>query len=340
VDYYKVVDSQPSALEHAAGVVCEQLGQLDLGPWRQGTFGYVAMGASSHAGYAVVNRLARFGRRAVNVEASRLVGLGAGADIADSYLFVSESGRSPEPIEAAGLVTAGARLALTNVPEGPLSSAVDDVIALGAGPDSYVYTIGYTATLQACGLLARALDGAADGEDWQRVPELAADTLAGCAAGAVRAASALIRASSIDVVGSGASYASAAEAALLLRESTRIAAAAHETYQYLHGSMESLTGSSGCLLFGAGREVRLARYLAGAGVPTVLVTTAEVDAEPNLLVVTLPDAAPLSRAVLEILPAQLLAGELARYRGLAIDSFRYQQDDTKLPEPAGAGAAR
>ena len=37
----------------------------------------------------------------------------------------------------------------------------------------------------------------------------------------------------------------------------------------------------------------------------------------------------LSRAVLEILPVQLVAGELARDRGLGIDGFLYQQDDTK-----------
>ena len=39
----------------------------------------------------------------------------------------------------------------------------------------------------------------------------------------------------------------------------------------------------------------------------------------------------MSRAVLEILPVQLLAGEMARLRGLAIDGFLHHQDDTKVP---------
>ena len=39
---------------------------------------------------------------------------------------------------------------------------------------------------------------------------------------------------------------------------------------------------------------------------------------------------PLATAVLEILPVQLLGWELAQRRGLAVDGFRYHQDDTKL----------
>jgi hypothetical protein len=38
----------------------------------------------------------------------------------------------------------------------------------------------------------------------------------------------------------------------------------------------------------------------------------------------------LSGAILEILAAQLVVGELARLRGLGIDGFRYRQDDTKI----------
>ena len=74
-----------------------------------------------------------------------------------------------------------------------------------------------------------------------------------------------------------------------------------------------------------------ARYLAGAGIPAVLVTAADVPGEPGLTVLRVPPAAQVPRAVLEILPAQLLAGELARERGLAIDGFVHHQDDTKVP---------
>ena len=333
VDYYAAVAGQPAALERSAAAVREQLAAIDLAPWRQGVLAAVSMGAGAHAGHALAHRLGRYGRRTVNLTASDLVALaGPGhASPADGYLFVSEGGRSRETLEAAGLVPAGARLGLTNVPDSPLAAAVDRVVTLDAGDDSTVYTAGYTTTLQAFGLLAGALDGVDEGEDWKRLPELVSATLRGLAAPAAGVAPSLAGAVAIDVVAGTASYASAAEAALLLRESTRIGATAYETYQYLHGPMEPLTPAHACLLFGDGREVALARYLAGAGIPAVLVTTADVAGEPGLTVLRVPATPQVPRAVLEILPAQLLAGEVARERGLGIDGFVHHQDDTKVP---------
>ncbi|MFF0267071.1 SIS domain-containing protein [Kribbella sp. NPDC004536] len=327
MDYYEAVAGQPAALERSAAAVRARLKELDLEAWRHGTFGVVSMGASTHAGNALVFRLAGAGRRAVNLAGSDFGAL-ARSRPADSYLFVSEGGRSRETIEAADLVPAGAKLGLTNVPDGPLAEHVDAVVALEAGEDSRVYTVGYTTTLQALGLLADALTGQDDGDDWHRLPGLVARTLEQPAAAA---AEVLATAGSIDVVGAAGAYAAAAESALLLRESTRICTSTYETYQYLHGPMEPLTSSNACLLIGDGREISLARYLAGAGIPTVLVTAAAVAAEPNLIVMPVPQASIMSRAVLEILPVQLVAGEMARLRGLGIDGFLHHQDDTKVP---------
>jgi fructoselysine-6-P-deglycase FrlB-like protein len=331
MDYYAAVAGQPAALERSAVAVRACLAELDLDPWRRGLFATVSMGASTHAGHALAHRLGRRGRRAVNLSASGVIALGGGG-LADSYVFVSEGGRSRETIEAATLVSAAARLGITNVPDAPLSTVVDAIIPLDAGEDSKVYTAGYTTTLQAFGLLASALDGDNDGDDWKRLPELVSATLDGLAPLASEASTVLARATVIDVVAGAGSYASAAEAALLLRESTRISTATYETYQYLHGPMEPLTPAHACLIFGDGREVPLARYLAGAGIPVVLVTSAPVGPEADLWVLGVAEAPTMSRAVLDILPAQLLAGEMARGRGLGIDGFLYHQDDTKVPE--------
>jgi fructoselysine-6-P-deglycase FrlB-like protein len=330
MDYYAAVAGQPAALERSAGTVRARLAELDLEPWRRGLFATVSMGASTHAGHALAYRLGRQGRRAVNLSASDVIALGGG-DLADSYVFVSEGGRSRETIEAASLLNAAARLGITNVPDAPLSTVVDALVPLDAGEDSKVYTVGYTTTLQAFGLLASALDGD-DGDDWKRLPELVSASLDRLAPAASEASTVLARATAIDVVAGAGSYASAAEAALLLRESTRISTATYETYQYLHGPMEPLTPAHACLIFGDGREVALARYLAGAGVPVVLVTSAAVEPEPDLRVLGVAAAPTMSRAVLDIVPAQLLAGEIARSRGLGIDGFLYHQDDTKVPE--------
>lgn len=335
MDYYEAVASQPANLERSAGVVSATLAELDLKPWRDGALAVAAMGASSHAGHALVHRLARYGRRALNIDASELVSYGSGADIADSYVFVSEGGRSRETIEAANLVPAGARLGLTNTRESPLSAAVDAVLAVGHGPDSKVYTVGYTATLQAFGLLASAIDGHHDGEQWAAVPELVSQVLTDLEEASASFASRLVNVASVDFVGSGASRASAAEAALLFREATRTCTATYETHQYLHGPMECLTPRHATVIFGEVREIALSCYLARKGVTTLLVTAARVEEEKNLTVFCIPHTPGMSRAVLQALPPQLVAGELARLLSLRIEGFAYHQDDTKIGPAAG-----
>jgi fructoselysine-6-P-deglycase FrlB-like protein len=207
---------------------------------------------------------------------------------------------------------------------------VDEVLGLEHGPDSPVYVVGYTATLQAFGLLAEALDARAEGDDWGALPDLAAAASIACRPAVERAAAAFADVAAVDVVAPGAFRATAAEGALLLREATRTPAAAFETYQYLHGPMEPQGPGTGCVVVGDHREVELARYLADAGAPTVLLTSAPVDAGPGLVVVEIPALPVLSRSILQVLPLQQLAGELARARGLRVGDFRYHQTDTKV----------
>lgn len=337
MDYYEAVAAQPNRLEMSAKAVSDGLAGVDLTPWQSGLLGVVSMGASSHAANALIHRLARHGRRAVNLDASDVMALGASVDLADSYVFVSEGGHSRETIEAARAVGSAPKLALTNAPTAPIADVVDVVIGLDHGDDSKVYTVGYVATLQAFGLLATALDGVDEGVDWATVPELMTGTLAALAPIAPGLAARVGQASSVDFVGSGACRASVAEAALLFRESSRTATAAYDTYQYLHGPMESLTPGHAVVLFGDDREVELARYLAGKDVTTLLVTATARSVGPEVAVLGIPAAPPLVTSILQILPAQLIAGELARQRGLGIDGFLYHQDDTKVPDPEPTG---
>ncbi len=251
MDYYEAVASQGQRLESSARSVGDALAEMDLAPWRNGLLVASSMGASSHASVVFVDRLVRHGRRAVNIDASEMMGLAAGTDFADSYVFVSEGGRSRETIAAAQLAPRGRRLGLTNNPEAPFGDVVDAVIGLAHGEDSPVYTVGYTATLQAFGLLASAIDAADDGDDWPALPERVSETLSSLAEKAAAVATTFSRLASFDFVGTGASRAAAAEAALLFREATRTCTASFDTYQYLHGPMEPLTAQTGCMIFGS-----------------------------------------------------------------------------------------
>lgn len=261
------------------------------------------------------------------VSASEL--LQGGRSIADVYVAMSESGRSAETVSALQNVQ-GRRVGITNFADSAIADVVEDLLLMESGPDSPVYTTGYTATLQAVGLLGEHWSGTSS--DWGRLPSLAGEVLSAAAPVVSSVVERFDEARIIDVVATGASSATAGEGALVLREAARAHTAAHETYNYLHGPMEPMDATSACIVIGNDREVQLAQDMSALGCPTLLVTTrTDIASADQLTVIALPTpTSPLARAVLEILPLQLLSWDLASRRGLRVDGFRYQQDDTKL----------
>ena len=331
MDFLQAVLDQPRTLNASRTSLTEAMDGWDPAPWRTGTLGVVGMGASTHAAHALVHVLAGGGRRVLNISATDL--LDDAREPADAYLVVSESGRSRETIEAARRLR-GPRLGLTNNPLAPLATVVDHVLPLGGFEDSPVYTIGYTATLQAFGILAPALCGGGPvaPTDWAQVADRAAAVLQDCDEFVADAVEAVAPARFVDVVGRRGQLASAAETALLLREAVRVPTAVYDTLQYLHGPMEPLQEEMACIVFGSDdREVELARFVASTGATAILITTADVPAAERLLVHQTPAAGPFANELLEMLPVQLLTHRLAGAAGLPIEGFRYHQDDTKVP---------
>ena len=320
------IDAQPEVLRTSAEAVRGALQRIP--PIAEGAVvALVGIGASEHVARSAAPVWRALGIRAFALSATEL--LDPARPVADVVVAMSESGRSTETVTALERA-AGRRVVITNFPDSPLAALADEVIPLGSGPDSPVYTTGYTATLQAVGLLGEHWAGR--GSDWSALPDQAARVIDDARPVIESVVQRFDEARIIDVVGSGASLTTAGEGALLLREAARAFTAAHETYNYLHGPMEPLDPSVGCVVVGAGRELRLAREVSALGCSTVLVTTdTGVDAGDRLTPIRLPEpASPLARSVLEILPLQLLGWSLASRRGLRADGFRYEQDDIKL----------
>lgn len=322
------IEAQPARLEAARSALCAALSEPlpALAPSRH--VALVGIGASLHAARGAAAGWRAAGLRASALSAAEL--MSGGVDCADVYLAISESGRSVETVAAMTALSHRAWIALTEHADAPLSQAASRMLPLGCGEDSRVYTVGYTATLQALGMVGERWSGRTS--DWERLPSLAAGVLAGAAAPAARAADAMSGVAVVDVVAGSGSVATAGEGALLLREAVRMSAAGTETHDFLHGPMEPLDSRTGCVIVGDGREVRLAGDTAALGCPTLLVTARkDVPAAAGLTVVRIPAApSPIARLVLEILPVQLLGWELAQRAGLAVDGFRHSQDDTKL----------
>ena len=320
------VDAQPAVLARSGAAIREAL--PTIGPVQErAVIALVGVGASEHIAQAAAPAWRAAGLRTVALPSAEL--MEPGAQVADVHVGLSESGRSVETVTAMTAVD-GRRLGVTNVADSPLTEVVHELLVLHSGPDSPVYTTGYTASLQAMGMLGEHWAG--KNSDWSELPALASSVLTRSAAVVDAVVDRFEAARIIDVVAAPSGAATAGEGALILREAARAHTAAHETHGYLHGPMEPLDSRTACIIAGDGREVHLAEQVSRIGCPTLLLTTGEdVEAAGNLVVLRLPAvSSPLALAVLEILPLQVLAWRLAAGRGLAVDGFRYQQDDTKL----------
>lgn len=337
IPYLEARASQPAALESAVGRVREQvIAERDRGRLRGEGPLFAAVGASLAAASAPVWVL-----RSRTIHAARL----AAGDhplpfppTEHPVVGISQSGRSPETLAVLESIDRPLRVAVTNRRPSPIDTAADVGIWLGDLPDSFASTVGYSATVVGLGMMADAWDGGTLDPDWDRLPELAAETDAMVLARAAELAAVIGGAVTVDVVGCGPALGSAEVGALLFREVARFPATAMSTRQYLHGPMES-AGASAHILFGDTREIELARTLARADHPVILVTARSIAEEPRLHVVNLPALRPSPRAVLEAIVMQVLTGAVAERNGVDVDAFVFFNADTKVElDPASAAA--
>lgn len=335
VEFLDGVRSQPEYLAASRETVRAALDDAGLSVLRDGTTVVLGIGASGHAATAFAARLRSRGARAYAMSSGD-----APPAPADCHLAISYSGRSRETVELlAGLgppgerqparpepPPGGLRVGVTGHPEAPLAGVVDRLVPLGGATDTAVSTLSYTATVQALGLLADHVWGT-PAPYWPDLPGHAATLLADPTTGD-RIASTLAGVTGVDVIGEGPRTGSAGAAALLLREAAHLPAASYSLREYLHGPLEVAAPGHGTLIFGAGAAARLAERTAAWGSPTVLVTTGLVRAD-GPVVVPLPDLPGPAIDVLDILPVQLAAAELAARNGVPI-ALRHMPADTKL----------
>jgi glucosamine--fructose-6-phosphate aminotransferase (isomerizing) len=248
---------------------------------------------------------------------------GAAPDLTDvMFLAISQSGRSPDLVESMAVARACGALtaAVTNSPDSPLALAAEISVDIHAGIERAVAaTKTYTAELLAL-LLLLGGDGAA--RDAERLPEDAARTLAANGPEEIAGAAARFRyADRIIVSGRGYSYPTAREGALKLMETSYLSAQAFSGADLLHGPVAMIDGSVPVIaVTPPGRS--------GAAMEPVLDRLAKVGAE--VLRIGPARGLPVSAAglpehlmpIVEIMPLQLLALQLAIERGLDPDGPR------------------
>jgi glucosamine--fructose-6-phosphate aminotransferase (isomerizing) len=238
---------------------------------------------------------------------------------------ISQSGASPDVVS---VVAEGARqgamtAAITNDPGSPLAGAAAHVVDLGAGEErSVAATKTYTASLAAIAWLAAAARGDRALEaDLGTLPDALAQQLAreGDVAAALDGAGGWER---LTVVGRGAHYATAFEAALKLRELAGIVAEPFSPADLLHGPIATVGRDQPLLAIaprgptdGSMRELIAAARRRSAPVASIGHDPALGD--PFLGLVDVPE---WLGPVVAIVPAQQLAVGLAERRGVDVDA--------------------
>jgi len=214
---------------------------------------------------------------------------------ADVLVAVSHEGETTLTLEAVESF-AGETWAITGKADSPIPQACDHVVV--ATPEveqSYCHTASYTCAVAAGrALLGEDVSGLAD----EVAGELAAEP---------------IPASSHErwlVAGAGRDLPTALEAVLKLREGAHVAAEAHQTEQLLHGHLAAVDDSVRCFVLEG--ENRAAERAADA-----VAALRELGCDAALL--------PSRHPVVDVVPFQRLAVDLASMRGVDPDAIRWDE---------------
>ena len=289
---------------------------------------FVARGTSDHAAlygnYLVQTSL---GLPAASASPSVVTLYDGHLDLDDVVVVaVSQSGESPDLVAFVDMARkhGASTLSLTNAAGSALAAAAHDSVGLCAGPETAVAaTKSYTAELLALAALFAPDDVA---HLLTALPDLGRRVLESSTP-PVRELAAVYRyAIRVVTAARGYSSASAHEAALKFMETSYISAHGMSSADLLHGPVAMLDESVPLLCFtsagpDASELAALVERAQGQGVDVEVIGDGTVAGRrlPPLLPPGIPDQL---RPVLEIIPAQLLAAEIAVGRGHDPDAPR------------------
>jgi glucosamine--fructose-6-phosphate aminotransferase (isomerizing) len=254
---------------------------------------------------------------------------GARPDMRDVLVIsVSQSGGSPDIVEATAIARecGAVTVAVTNNASSALASAAEFHLDVLAGPElALPATKTYTAQLLTLYLLVARL-GDRPTDDVLALPEIASKLLAETAD--IRVLATRYRfASQLVVTARGYSYATAKEAALKIMETSYLSAQAFSGADLLHGPLAMVDATSPVIAIapaGVGGDALtpVLERLQERGAD-LLVVGAPQHIGAGVVSIALPAGVPEPLSpILEILPLQRLAYEIAVTRGLDPDAPR------------------
>ncbi len=246
-------------------------------------------------------------------------------------MMISQSGESREVVRLLEELTTrnidSTIIGLTNTPGSTLATRSTRTLLMQAGNEKTVSTKTYTCTLAALILLNSALTGADQAAAIQAVKAAAQaieQSLPAWEAKAKHVAEHIKTTTFLECLGRGASKASAFTAALISKETAKLPTEGMVGGGFRHGPIEVVTPEISVTIFmGTGTDRSLNDLLAAdieARGASVIRIGSEIDHDLGFNLPALDD---FTLPLAEIVPAQLLAVELAALRGFTPGEFRY-----------------
>jgi glucosamine 6-phosphate synthetase-like amidotransferase/phosphosugar isomerase protein len=267
-------------------------------------------------------------------------GRGLGADV--MMLAISQSGASLMLLEGVRRANAGGAITVvvTAHPEAPIPREAGFVVEAYTGPEAALgKTKGFTTTAFAAVLLGRRIAmGAAPDADallqarYADLPEAYAAAIEGSRASAGEWAERFRDADALFVVGAGGQVPAALEGALKVLEVAKMPVIPKELEEMMHGPFNGVGPATGIILVAdeMAQGQRLSAFiqgvkLIGTAFAGIAAGRAVAESHGPFDLVLPPCEDEAARAVLGVVPFQILAHDLAAARGASIDVARYPQ---------------
>jgi glucosamine--fructose-6-phosphate aminotransferase (isomerizing) len=328
------ITAQPDVLRSSAEGLNGQrqaLDDLHEHAGRAGTVVFTGMGASYHASYPAISRLAAGGLPALLVDTAELLHFRmAMLDGRSLVVVVSQSGESAEVVrlaeELSGRPSRSLVVSVTNGADNRLAERADVALDTGAGQETGPSTMTFAAALVALSAITDVLGGTDPAAALAAI-RTEAEEAAGAAEGLLRGpegtAEDLLRwcegRTTMLLMGRGPARAASEMGALLLKESAGIPAEALEAAQFRHGPLELAGPNLAAVVVAtepetARLDLGLAADLVAAG-SAVLTVTAGGEAPKGAVGVIIGSVARGLAPAVAVVPVQLLAWQLAIDRG-------------------------
>jgi glutamine---fructose-6-phosphate transaminase (isomerizing) len=284
---------------------------------------FSGMGSSLFAGMTAAHLLQKQGRNGLTLDARELISHYTPLLHNDTLtVIISQSGTSPEPVQLANTLN-GRYLAITNRPDSPLGHAAICTIPLCAGEELHTTSKTYINSLAAAQTLASWIlhDYSDLPKIWQ-APSVEITRLIDCSQQYLpHALASLSGCSTVAIIGSGASFANACQAQLVLTEVAHLPAIAYTPGQFLHGPIEAIDQRFGAIVIDTPEMKEMTGNIVDEiahydGKVVCISTQANDTLKAGVTHIPIHWPFPDFSQVLEIVPIELLANAMGQAKGL------------------------